>query len=244
MLMTSSNTYNNIIFRIKRSIGHHPILYYPLHRLLSKNTELAVNRNTELVIEGFPRSGNSFSVVAFEYAQKRKINIAHHLHNTSQIIKGIQLGIPVLVLLRNPESAICSFLIRENHLTIDSALWDYINFHKRILPYKDKFLIALFDDVISDYGKVISELNKKFGTEYDIFEHNEINVSSVFSRLDVLEASSSSGSIDEDKVARPSDYRARQTANIKSVLRSEKYSGCLSLAYSLYQQLARSRHFS
>lgn len=239
--MPVSNTFKHITFRVRKIIGHYPHLYYPLRRILNGKSKLAVQHDTEIVIEGYPRSGNSFSVVAFEHAQKRHVKIAHHLHNPSQIIKGAKLGIPIIVLLRDPISAVCSFVIRESQLTIDDALWDYIDFHKHILPFRQKFLIAMFEEVTSNYSNVITQLNRKYSTNFDIFEHSDANVAKVFSQLDSLESSSDAGNIDENKVARPSKYRANQAAEIQSKLLSKEYSVRLATAQSLYAILADKR---
>jgi len=226
-------------FQIHRFIGRYPHLFYPIRQRLSKHPELAVQHDTEIVIEGFPRSGNSFSVVAFEQAQIQPIKIAHHSHTPSQIIAGARMGIPIIVLLREPVSAICSLVVRESYLTIDLALWDYINFHKRILPFRQHFLVAPFDIVTSNFGKIIFQLNQKYNTDYRIFEHTDENVAKAFKRLDTFEVSSGKGIVDENRVARPSQSRANQASHLKSELLSPKYTKSLSMAQSLHKALIK-----
>ncbi|MBA2534567.1 MAG: hypothetical protein H0V21_06115 [Rubrobacter sp.] len=48
--------------------------------------------DTQLVMEGFPRSANSFARVAFNRAQKEKGRIANGLHGPTQENKKRQLG--------------------------------------------------------------------------------------------------------------------------------------------------------
>ncbi len=224
-------------FRTQRIIGRYPLLFYPIRKRLSKHPELAVQHDTALVIEGFPRSGNSFSIVAFEQAQTQPIKIAHHSHTPSQIIAGARMGIPIIVLLREPVSAICSLVVRENYLTLNLALWDYINFHKRILPFKKHFLVAPFDIITSNFGEIIFQLNQKYNTDYGIFNHTEENVAKAFTRLDTFEITSDGNNVDENRVARPSQSRKNQAAYLKSELLSPKYSNRLAIAQSLYNKL-------
>jgi len=49
-------------------VGRHPFLFYNFYRLKPSRRDLLVDRRTRIVIEGFPRSGNTFAVVAFEQA--------------------------------------------------------------------------------------------------------------------------------------------------------------------------------
>ena len=44
-----------------------------------------VGPDTELVIEGFPRTANTFAVFAFQTAQARPVRVAHHLHAPIQV---------------------------------------------------------------------------------------------------------------------------------------------------------------
>ncbi len=83
-----------------------------------------VNRDTELVIEGFPRSGNSFAVIAMMLAQKNPLRIAHHFHVPAQIIYACRHKIPVLVILRKASDAIISQKIRTPSGKLEQGLRD------------------------------------------------------------------------------------------------------------------------
>ncbi len=227
-----------ILFKIQRMIGRYPTLYFPLYALFGKKKYLAINSDTEIVIEGYPRSANSFSVVAFENAQRHNVKIAHHLHIPAQVIQGTRQGIPVLVLLRHPVSAICSLVVREPHLNLQTALDDYIHFHKRILPYRKHYHVARFEDITSDFSRVIGDLNKKFGTDFCLFKHSQDNIKNVFSNLETLEKNDTSGTLtDEKKVARPSSIRKESYNIISEQLESERYKKPLATAIELYNKI-------
>jgi len=225
------------LFKLQRVIGRYRFLYYPLYFLLGKKRELAVHSGTEIVIEGFPRSANSFSVVAFEQAQQRSVEIAHHLHIPAQIIQGVRQGIPVMVLVRHPVSAVSSLVVREPYLDLKTALNDYINFHKSILPYRKSYLVARFEDVTSNYSKVMDDLNRHFGTDFRLFEHSQINVKHVFSELESLEHRSGGRLVDENRVARPSSQRKDRSDKLVKRLQSPEYEKSLDHAVDLYNRV-------
>jgi hypothetical protein len=96
--------------------GSHPTVYFSLYRLLRTRKDLtrAVTPDTQVVIEGFPRSGNSFARRAFIMAQEETFDvtrIAHHLHVPAQIVRAAQWRIPTLVLIRRPRDAVLSFAV-------------------------------------------------------------------------------------------------------------------------------------
>src|ERR671920_2182155 len=91
--------------------GSHPTIFFSLYRLLRTRKDLtrAVTPDTQLVIEGFPRSGNSFARRAFIMAQDEpqiKNHIAHHLHVPAQVVQAARWQIPTLVLIRRPRDAV------------------------------------------------------------------------------------------------------------------------------------------
>jgi hypothetical protein len=129
-----------------------------------------IRKDTEIVIEGYPRSANSFAVAAFKAAQPRPVKVAHHCHAPSQVIRGVSAGKPVLVLIREPEAAIASFLVMHAYSTVQDAVAYYVKFYETIEPYLDGFLVASFDSVVHRYDRVIGAVNRKFGTEFLMFE--------------------------------------------------------------------------
>jgi len=163
----------------------HPNLYFP--RFVRQNPHLAylcVNRDTKIVIEGFPRCGNTFAVIAFQQAQKRKIKIAHHLHVPAQIRYATRNGIPTLVLIREPLEAVASLLVRHPERTPGKCLSEYDNFYRSIVSAKDKFVVADFKETVNDFGSVTTRLNELFQTSFGCFEHTPENIDAVFKRIE------------------------------------------------------------
>jgi hypothetical protein len=153
-------------------------LYIPLARVRHRNAVLA--RDTELVIDGFPRTANTFALIAFQVAQRTPVRVAHHLHAPAQLILAARLGIPALVTIREPEGTVLSNVIREPHVRLGQALDAYTRFYERLLPHRHAFVVADFPAVTTDFGAVIDLLNSAFGTAYARFEHTPDNVADVF----------------------------------------------------------------
>lgn len=95
--------------------------------------------NTELVIEGFPRSGNTFAGAAFTVVQGRPVTLGRHMHRPAQVIAAARRGLPTLVFIRRPSDAVLSLVIRHPHISIAKALNDYIRFYTAIMPYSHAY---------------------------------------------------------------------------------------------------------
>jgi hypothetical protein len=142
------------------------------------------DRRTELVIEGFPRSANTFAVVAFQLAQDTPVRIAHHLHASAQLIAAAKRGVPSVALIREPEEAIISEVLRKPAVTVRHAMSSYLRFYGPLEPYRERLTVGRFDEVVGDFGSVIRRLNARFGTGFAPFEHTEQNIRECFDLID------------------------------------------------------------
>lgn len=225
--------------RLQLVAGEHPAIFSALYRL--KGETRAVTPTTQLVIEGFPRSANTFSVWAFKQAQGEEvgnvIHVAHHLHYPAQVIRAAQWGIPALVLLRNPEDAVTSWVIR-NPQPLDRALRHYISFYKSVARYRDAWVLGLFEEVTQDYGAVIEQINDRFGTQFSPFHHTKENVEKVFSYVEDVHRTRNGGRILENRIARPSTTRASLRQRIRPDLQTAKHKRLLAEAETIYAYLA------
>ncbi|NJN53795.1 MAG: hypothetical protein HC804_02970 [Anaerolineae bacterium] len=117
-------------------VGQHPAFYKIWCRLFRPDTlSRFVTQKTDIVIEGFPRSGNTFAVAAFSVAQKNTYQIARHTHKVMQIIKAVDMKIPTLVLIRTPTDAVLSLNIRQPYITLEQGLRNYIRYYNGIKPF-------------------------------------------------------------------------------------------------------------
>ncbi len=170
--------------KIQTQLRCHPRIYLTIQSLRRKTSHLVVTKDTDIVIEGFPRSANSFAVYAFRLAQDSlpnpNLKIAHHLHASAQIKRAVKLNIPIILLLRNPKDAVLSVVIKAPFITFNQALKDYIKFYSSIVKLSKKYVLATFEDVTNDFGKVIEKVNKFYNKQFKIFNHNDENVEKCF----------------------------------------------------------------
>jgi hypothetical protein len=164
--------------------GNHPSVFFPLYRWREGGSDNIVQRDTRLVIEGYPRSGNTFAETAFKVSQPGAVKTADHVHVPAQIIRAARFGIPICLLIREPEDVVRSLVVKHTKVLIPDALKGYARFYEACRPYQDAFLVATYDQVTTDFGSVVRRINQRFGTRFTPFEHSHDNVKRVFSRLD------------------------------------------------------------
>jgi hypothetical protein len=152
-------------------------LYTPYLAVVRRRPGRAVlDPDTEVVIDGFPRTGNTFAVLAFQTAQPAPVRVAHHIHVAGHVVAAARRGLPTLVPVRPPEGAVVSVMMWWPHVGARMALAAYARFHERLLPWREACVPAPFDAVTSDLGPVVEALNRRFGTSFAPFAHTAENV--------------------------------------------------------------------
>ena len=228
-----------ITYFTRQTLGLYPIFFFPLMETLGpkRKKEYLVFPDTELVIEGFPRSGNTFALVAFQMVQNRQIKIAHHHHVPAQIKKAVKWNIPTLILIRKPDEAAVSLVIRENFLSLKWALKEYQRFYEAIMPYSWGYEIALFEEVINDYGQVIARLNRRFGTDFIPFDPTPQNIKTCFKLIEELDKQDTGKQVvTETSVPRPSEERKRLKDRLKKSLLEKENASALEKAFTTYHK--------
>lgn len=120
---------------------------------------------TDIVIEGYPRSANTFAVEAFRLLNGSDVRLAHHLHVPLQIKRAAKMKKPVLLLIRAPEDAVIAQSLC-GILSLKEELQLYINFYEGVMPFIDCVELVLFEEVTSDFGNVMVRLNQRFGSSF------------------------------------------------------------------------------
>lgn len=193
-------------------IGNDPRVYYPLmrRRLGTDYDGLPhlVDAGTEVVIEGYPRSANTFAIAAFRLAQRRRVQLAHHAHVPAQAREGLRRGLPVVVLVRRPDEAVTSMAIRAG-VSIETALRVYVRFHAAVTTYAPEIVVAPFPIVTHDFGAVIRAINRRHGTSYREFAHTPENVRAAMASVEARGRRDAArrGGRHELEVGRPSAAR-------------------------------------
>lgn len=128
---------------------------------IDRHKELLINNETEYLIEGFPRSGNSFLVFYLKQLSK-KISIASHTHHPAHVFKAIKDKKKIIIVIRDPIDAIVSlYLFYNKEIYFNLLINEYISFYKAIQKFKNKFIIIEFKNIIKNPKKVIKMINSR-----------------------------------------------------------------------------------
>ena len=152
--------------------------------------EWLIGRHKALCIDGFPRSATTFAVAAFQLAQPRPIQVAHHSHAPAQLIAAARWRIPSLVTIRAPEQSVLSTAVYFPYLTVATALRSYIEFYEAIRPYREAFVVGEFSDITSRLDQVIRRVNARFGCDFAEYRNGPENDDIVFSVINQGDESS------------------------------------------------------
>lgn len=206
-----------------------------------KRSTLA-RRDTSIVIEGYLRSGNTFSVAAFAVANGGDRHVGRHLHGAPHVLRAARLGVPTVVLIRQPKDAVLSYLIRRDTLTPNDALLEYLDFYRIALRARGDFVVGIFDQVVRDFGVVIDQVNQRFGTDFEPYEPTRANNDAAFAIVEDMNRRECRGEVRESHVGRPSLERADRKRALISLLDQPRTASLLRVAEEMYQNYVELWH--
>jgi hypothetical protein len=231
----------NIKHQVWMFLGRNRFLYPTFYFLGIKNEGIETTRKAcDIVIEGYPRCANTFAYVAFKLMQKEEIlnlKVAHHIHGPLQIIRGIELGIPSILLIRNPTDAIISLMIRDDSIRPKDAFKNYIKFHHKLINYISEIVIADFGIITQDFKKIVEAVNKKYNKNYVVIELDEAFLEQC--KAEVMEMDkrdTGEENVDKTKVGIPSKERKKLKSELRTRVSAEIDEKLLSSANRLYAQ--------
>ncbi len=225
------------LYSAKTVVARYPSIALPIARL--RGHGYPFGSETEIVIEGFPRTGTSFAVSAFEMAQPTKPVIAHHVHAPAQLIAAVRAGAPALLLVREPEEAVLSLVIRAPQRGVAAALRGYVRFHEPLLRHLDGMVVATFSQVVRDFGEVMERVNRRFGTSFRPFDHTEENVRMVLAAIEAYTRPAGGGEEEFERiVGRPSHVREALKARLRGQYRLPRLDARRRRAEGLYERFA------
>jgi hypothetical protein len=175
---TGARVLAGVRWEARTLLGGYPAIALPMLRARRGDGFLAPIRDeTEVVIEGFPRSGNTFVVAAFHFAQLPvDVRIAHHAHVPAQLLEAVRLGLPAVALVREPEESVLSLVTREPSLGVVRG---WVRFHRPLVRVRDRLVIASFQEATQDVAGIVRRMNDRFGTRFKPFEPTPANLASV-----------------------------------------------------------------
>jgi hypothetical protein len=206
-------------------------------RLATPATEnLRITRDTALVIEGFPRSGNSFVATAFGLTVGPDVRLSSNTHLPAQVRIAVGHRVPTLVLIRRCADAAASLSVAAPYLRPVAAVREWLRFYRAVRPLQDGFVLATFDEVTTDFGGVIACVNDRFNTTFPLFEHTADNVARVQRAMDDY-AVRKRGYVREVSIAHPSDVRDDANRAARAAMSTGAGPRLLGAADALYDEM-------
>jgi hypothetical protein len=220
----------------RRPIARTPYLWDAAMLLRPEKRRTLADRHTAIVIEGFLRSGNTYSVAAFQVANGPELHIGRHLHGGAHVLRAVRLGLPTVVLIREPADAVTSYLIRRPTLTPDDALLEYLDFYRTAWPGRDGFVVGTFDQVTSDFGGVTKRVNARFGTRFAEFTGAPEAEAAALAIVEEMNRQECRGEVVETHVGRPSVEREGRKDEVRRQLGRPRTQALLARADRVFEQ--------
>lgn len=196
-------------------------------------------RSSAIVIEGFQRSGNTFSVAAFVVANGAEPHVGRHLHGAPHLLRAVRYDVPRVLLIRRPFDAVASYVVRWPDLSPHDALLEYLDFYRTAWPIRDQVVVASFEMVVADFGAVIDLVNERFGTSFIRYEETPENKEAAFALVEEMNRLECGGAVVESHVGRPSEQRQTGKDLVQEALRSTRTQALLAQAAALYERYVR-----
>lgn len=121
-----------------------------------------VRPDFDLVLDGFPRSANTYSYYLTQLTFPNA-KIAHHIHSWQQFLFARIWGVQSILLLRNPDDAVASLITKKGGLApllyLDYAVTTVLSsiFANKILAFEEAtdraFMKILFNSIGDQLGK-------------------------------------------------------------------------------------------
>jgi hypothetical protein len=220
-------------FRMHNWLCSQPLTTRAYTALQPKLRGGVVTDRTELVLEGFPRSANTYALAAFNCANGSEVVVASHLHAASSVAQGVRRGLPVIVVLRDPLDA-CVSLVQRQPVRPSSALRAYVRFHERVQPLAGDLVVSDFPVTTGAFDATIDAVNRRFGTSFTPYQHTPEN--EAWCRDFVIEADRrDQGEVRESTVALPRAGRRQAREPVVEAVTRE--ASLLDRAQRLYEDL-------
>jgi hypothetical protein len=229
-----SDRLDRVRHHARRPLARTPYLWDAAMVVRPGKRATLARRDTAIVIEGFLRSGNTFSVAAFTIANGRELHVGRHLHGAPHLLRAVRLGVPAVALIRDPADAVASYLVRRPTLSVDDAVVEYLDFYQTAWRAREGFVVGLFDAVVSDFGAVVHAVNRRFGTSFVAYEPSAENQAEAFALVEEMNRLECRGELVETHVGRPSAQRDIRKREIRTLMQRPRTRALLGRAEDLY----------
>jgi hypothetical protein len=233
---------NEYLFNLKYRIANHVSGFPRLYTMISKNLtsrDCYTTRHTDIVIDGHPRSANTYAMYAFKTAQIKDVIIANHIHKKSQFLIAEKYGIPAILLIRNPLDCISSLLIRQPMYN-PHVLFEGYYFLYNGLKHSDSFVVGEFNDIINNYAAVIKRVNVRFGKQFELYQKTKENENIVKHIVQTQDELKNVSDYDQ-RVAYPNETRKKVIGDIRHRLLQVRFKNDYKKCQKIYEHFFNKR---
>lgn len=235
------NSLRKVFEYLRGFVVNSPLLYFLFRQGSGKVKRFRVTKETELVIEGFPRSANTYALHTFLHIQSpRRPKVAHHIHTVAHVKAALKLNKPVLLLVRDPKGSVASLKMRRRNVPVDILLMRYVIFHRGLERYLENVIVARFDRFIESPDMYISKINEKFMTEFSSYKLDNEDREAIGESI--LKVNQKLGSNRPETQSIPSKEKALERERISRILR-DQCPDLLEKANKLYSKIVKFDRF-
>ncbi len=148
---------------VARMVGRRPALLPLARRSTGARHSSMITERTQLVIEGFTRSGASATQrVVRQVAPDVVLPVPVHL--PSQLKVAVARGLPTLLLIRDPVDTVAARLAADPGLAIDEVLDSYVHYHTDVWDLVEGVVVVTYSMARSDLRPALVALDRLAGT--------------------------------------------------------------------------------
>lgn len=166
-------------FAYIRSLVRGSVFYLVQMKVRERRIDLIPGKNTDLHLAAYPRSGSTFiSGLIKEFFPG--IVFCSHVHSIITMKYARKHGVKTIVIARNPEDAISSYVVKRLFMKKDSldfflamALRDYIWYYSFVLRYFQDSPIFDFDTAIHEPERFLCDICQILGANIQLLSRKE-----------------------------------------------------------------------
>lgn len=194
-------------FRVGRLLLHRTLVARAYLRVRPAFERYRYVAGCDLVIDGFPRSANTYAWYAVRGALGSDAVVRGHTHSPETLLAAVRHDTPALLVVREPDAAVASYVQLQPGVDLAAAFDAYVHFHRPLLTRLDQIVVADFRDVVSDLRDVMQRVNERYGTDFPLYEATPEAEAAVGRQIEDSVRARWGGELREAGVARPSASR-------------------------------------
>ena len=215
-----------------------PVLFRIWYHLYRRWNGVAIDffgPTTALYLDGYPRSGNTFSIFLVQNIWP-DLPLIHHFHAIAPIKIALGQQIPVIILIRDPAEAISSYYLKYlilsgkssieqklDKLLLQRLVQDYLHYYKWIFEHRYQLNIVEFRQLVSKPELLMQAVNRLLPNTYKLPESTVLEQTNLIKNREF-------GSKDILGSSRPNEQKELVKSIIKDALNSiEKYGSCITV---------------